>query len=288
MAGENDNPGGNTGENAGGNPPAAVLSADPNFAKLNPAIQGAFKNKGWDSKTAFEAAVEAMNSYQEAEKFLGAPKDLLVRLPKDATDVEGRRAFNARIGVPEKPEGYDLTGVKFADGSELDEGFTTALRTALHSEHVPASAAPAIAKALVAYMESAETAETAAAQATLQEQRDALAKEWGAAKDAQLFLAKQAILKLGLNENVINTLEQSAGYAETMKALATIGKAMGEDKFIADPSGGVNRGVMTPAQAEARLGELKRDAMWVQKVNAGDHAANKEFNDLTRIMVGAA
>ncbi len=259
------------------------FGADPYFATLSPELQGSFKNKGWDQKSPAEAAAEAMKSYHEAEKYIGIPKDQIVRLPKDANDAEGWKAFNAKIGVPEKPEGYDFTGLKFSDGTELDDDFVNSFRAAFHEEGVPAGLAKGVMEHVVKYMESAETDETAAKQAAIAQGRDELARSWGANAEANKFIAQQAVLKLGLTPDFVQKIENEAGYAQTMQTLLKLGQMMGEDKFVANHEGPA-KGVLTREQAEARLGELKRDSTWVGKVNAGDHKANDEFNALTRII----
>jgi len=264
-------------------PLAGSLAADPAFAKFDAETQGAFKNHGWDAKTPAEAAYEALKSYREAEKFVGIPKDQIVRLPKDATDAEGWKAFNKRIGVPEEPKGYDFSGVKFADGTALDDGFVDTMRNAFHGSGIPADKAPAIAQTFVKFLEGAEADDTAAATAKLAVERDALAKNWGANAETNKFIVKQAVAKLGLNEEIVNTIESAAGYKATMEAFLKIGQMMGEDKFVQSPTPG-RPGIMSADQAAARLAELKADSFWVAKLNKGDVKANEEFDNLTRLI----
>lgn len=267
-------------------PPAGSLAADPAFAKFDPEMQGAFKNHGWDQKSPSEAAAEAMKSYREAEKFLGVPKDQLVRMPRDAADEAGWKALRTRLGVPGEAKEYDFSAVKFTDGTELDGQFTDAMRASLHAAGVPKDRAPEVVKAMVKFMEGAEQGDVAERTAKLATERDALTKNWGPNMEANKFIAKQAALKMGLTEEVVNNMEQSAGYAATMNALLKIGQMMGEDKFVANPGG--QPGVMTVDQAKARLTELKNDNAWARKVSAGDVTSNREFDALIRIIAGSS
>lgn len=265
-------------------PAAGTLSADPAFANLDAETRGAIANHGWDKKAPFEAFSEAFKSFREAEKFTGVPKDQIARIPKDVADEAGWKALHTRLGVPEKPEEYDFKDVKFADGSELDPQFVGAMAPALQAAGVPKDRAPDVVKAVVKFMEGATASEDAETQATLAKGRDEIAKSWGGNKEANAFIVKQAVIKLGLPEAVVDSLEKSAGYAPTMQALLKIGQMMGEDKFIASPAPGGGGSVMTREQAVSRLGDLKRDPSWVKKVNTGDAIANREFNDLTQMI----
>lgn len=246
-------------------------------------LLGTLKNKGWDQKSPLEALHEAVKSYNEVEKHLGIPREQIVRLPKDPSDKDGWAAFNKRIGVPEKAEEYDFSKVKFSDGTELDDGFVNTMRTILHARGIPMSNAVDLVSDIVKYMESVDTDEAAAHQAATAQGRDALAKSWGPRMEANMFIAKQAAVKLGLSEDFVNKLENEIGYEPTMQQMLKLGQMMGEDRFVSNNEGPA-KGVLTREQAQSRLDELKRDAAWVGKVNNGDHKANEEFSALTRII----
>ncbi len=267
-------------------PAVGTLAADPAFAQFDAETQGMFKNKGWDTKTPAEAAREAAKSYHEAEKFLGVPKDQLVRMPKDAADAAGWKAFHERIGVPPDAKGYDFTAVKFADGTALDANFIEAVAPALQLAGVSKDRAPEVIKAVVKFMDGAESTENAETTAKLAVERDLWKKECAGNLDANQFIIKQAVQTLGLTEEIVGGLEKQAGYFPIMKALLKIGQMMGEDKFIASPASG-EKGIMTVGQAQARLSELKADTAWVTRFNNGDNKANLEFNHLTTLTANA-
>lgn len=260
-----------------------TFGADPYFATLPPEIQGHFKNKGWDAKTANEVAFEATKAHFHAEKQLGIPSDQLVRLPKDSNDKDTLAAFRTRIGVPAKAEEYDFSAVKFADGSELDDSFVSTMRTSLHENGVPKEAAAEIVKGVVKFMDGADADDIAKRNAAVIAGREELDRSWGANKDANKFIATQAVAKLGLPQDFVQKMENEVGYAQTMQTLLKLGQMMGEDKFVNNNNKDAP-GVFTREQAEARLAELKRDTSWVAKVNSGDDKANQEFVSLTRII----
>lgn len=257
-------------------PSAGTLAADPGFATLDPETQGYFKNRGLEGKTLLEVAVETSKAHREAEKFVGAPKDLLVRLPKEATDEAGWKAVWQRLGAPQKPEEYDLSAVK-------DEALAAALRNAFHSEALPKDKAAAIARDVVKFMDGKTTDDLADKTAKLAVEKDALAKSWGPNMEANKFIARQAALKLNLGPDLIDNLEKAAGYEKTMQALLVLGQKLGEDKFVANPNS-QTPGVMTREQAMARKAELRNDPDFVKRFNANDNKAVREMDALDMII----
>ena len=79
----------------------------------------------------------------EAQKFVGVPQEQLLRLPKDASDEAGIKAMWKRLGAPDAPEGYDFSGVKFADGTDLDQAFVDRARAAAAKLNMPKDTAAA-------------------------------------------------------------------------------------------------------------------------------------------------
>jgi hypothetical protein len=264
-------------------PAAGSLAADPAFAAWDAETQGAFKNNGWDSKPPAEAAFEAMKSFRETQRHLGIPKDRLLALPKDASDEAGWKTLRSKLGVPDDAKGYSFADIKRADGSAPDTQLLEAVAPALHAAGVPKDRAPEVVSAVVKFLDSADTTAATQKQAALVQERDALAKDWGPNKEANMFIAKQAALKIGMTQAEIDALESAAGYKNTMGVFLKLGQLMGEDKFINSPAGG-GAGVMTADQAAARMKDLQADTAWGQKLLAGDAAAMREFNALTTLM----
>jgi hypothetical protein len=270
---------------APGAPAAGTLAADPAFATFDAETQGAFKNHGWDQKPAAEAAALALKSFREAEKFVGIPKDQIVRMPKDASDADGIKAFRARIGVPADAKGYDFTGLKRTDGSDIDGDLKDALSAAFHAEGVPKDAAPNLTRAILKHLDSGDQSKLAEHTAKLATEKDALAKSWGSNMEANKFIVRQAVMKLGLSEEVVEAFEKATSYSQVMQSFLKIGQMMGEDKFVNTPQGGTP-GIMTREQAEARYQELRADTGWLAKFHAGDRKAIAELDALDLIRAG--
>jgi hypothetical protein len=106
---------------------------------LDAEVVGVLQTKGWDKLTPAQAAAQAVSSYREAEKFLGAPKDQLLRRP-DPADPVAVKAFWQNLGKPADKTGYDFSGVKRANGEAPDAGFVACPRTSTNSG--PPSSAP--------------------------------------------------------------------------------------------------------------------------------------------------
>ena len=80
--------------------------------------------KGW------KTGDDAITGYQNLEKLIGAEKaGRSVVLPKDENDVEGNKAFRAKLGVPEKVDGY-----------AIPEAYREALKDDALMPHVAAAA----------------------------------------------------------------------------------------------------------------------------------------------------
>ena len=97
-------------------------------------LKGFVQTKGWD------APEKAIHSYRELEKFIGAPKDQLLRLPKDDTDTEGWDAVWNRLGRPASAAEYKLP-LPEGDSGE----FAKVASTWFHEAGIPQKAAERLA-----------------------------------------------------------------------------------------------------------------------------------------------
>lgn len=248
---------------------------------------GYLQNRGLDKMGAREAFLATAKAHREAEKLIGAPADKLIRLPKDAADAEGWSTLYSRLGVPSDEKGYDFTGIKFADGTELDPGFTSEIAKSLRAAGVAKDKAGDIVKAIVALGEREETEDAAANAQRQATERDALNIQWGSRAKANLIIAKNAAAALGVKPEEVGALEKVVGYARVMEMFRSIGSKIGEDQFVTNPlpQGGGSQ-VMTRDMAQATLNQRLADTVWGQKLEAGDTATAREFDNLTRMIAG--
>lgn len=267
--------------------PPVVDPAGTWHTGLEAEVLGHAQNKGWAAMSPAEAARAAAQAHREAERYLGVPAEQIVRLPKEVTDEAGWNSVWGRLGKPADKKDYDLSAVKFADGSAPEDAFLDFARTTAHSLNLPKDAAPRLAAELVKYLDAAGTESAAVHTASLATEKAALATEWGPNQDANLFIAKQAAAKLGVSAEAINALESVVGYAQVMKMFQKVGSAIGEDRFVASgPSG--DRAILTVEQAVAKMASLRADAEWGKRYFAGGQAERREMDALSVILAGAA
>ncbi|HVH50494.1 MAG TPA: hypothetical protein VM781_02415 [Candidatus Bathyarchaeia archaeon] len=241
---------------------------------------GYIQNRGLDKHDLATAFSMTMKAHQEAQTKLGIPSDQIFHAPKGGNDVEGWNRFDARFNVPIDGK-YDFSNVKFADGTELDEGFTSTVASALKSAHVSKDFAPAVAKALVDYMDKAEIGDAAERTAKLDADRMDLKTSWGPRFAPNMIIAKNVVKTLGLSPEFVNNIEKDLGYTATMKTLLELVSVLGEDKFVE----GINGNQPYSAEgAQAILDQKQKDVEWLKKFNAGDTVAVQEFHNLTSLI----
>lgn len=264
---------------------AAAAASKPWYDGAAPEIVGHIQTKGWHEKPPHEAALAAIAAHREAEKFIGHPADHLLKVPKDAADAEGWKALHTRLGVPAEAKDYDLTGLKFSDGSEPADSFTDWVKTTAHSLNIPKERAGEFAASFVKYLENDAAGEAAERSAKLVEEQKALDASWGQNKEANLFIAKQAAAKLGITPEAIQALEGQVGYAAVMQAMLKVGQKIGEDRFVS--GGGIQAdGILSREQAVSRKAELMQDQAWTKRYLDGDAAAVREMTALNTLIVG--
>lgn len=262
---------------------AAAANTPWHQGKVDGETVGFWQNKGVDISDPIVVATKITGMYREAERHLGVPSDQIIRVPKEASDPSWKNVWQ-RLGAPADPKDYDFSTVKRVDGSVPDEKFVGHMRETAGRLNLPKQTAVDVAASVVKFMDATRAAETAEKTAKLVVENDALNKNWGANKEANMFLAKQGAAKLGFTADLVDQLENVVGKAAILEGLRKVGVLSGEDKFIQGPGGAP--GVLTRDQAQAKLTELKKDAGWAKKLMDGDTETRNEFNALSLIIAG--
>jgi hypothetical protein len=242
----------------------------------------AWTNKGYDLTNPQATASKMWEQYKHLESHFGVSADKLIRLPNDANDAAGWQGVHQRLGVPKDGKDYDLAAVRFADGSDLEESFTAAMRGALLKANVSKEAATDLVKAVIQYFDDADSAEKAMHTASLNDEKTRLLKEWGPNAEMNRLTAMQAVKRLGVDPATVETLEQAMGYSKVMEMFRKIGAGTSEDTFV----GGDNAHPTTAANAQSRLTQLQSDKEWVKRLMSGDMATRREFEALTEQIAG--
>lgn len=246
--------------------PAAAPAPSDWTTGLNDDLKGYVQNKG------FKDPGMALESYRNLEKLLGAPKERLLRLPEKDDAPEWGEVYG-RLGRPEKAEDYKIQGdpdfVKWAQGT-------------FHESGLSAKQAQALTEKYNKYVEGLQTQQQQNYEAKIQQEDAALKKEWGAAFDQNVNLAKSAAKTLGISGEQIDALEKAMGFAGVMKFMHGLGAKVGEDAFVSGGNKSSGFGALTPEAAMNRLTALKNDPTFVSKYIAGDAQARAEMEKLHR------
>lgn len=246
--------------------PPAAPAADWTAA-LEPEMRGFVQNRGFaDPKTLLE-------SYRNLEKVMGAPKERLLTLPEKMDDASMAPIFE-RLGRPKTPAEY-----KIAPKEGGDPKFLEAVSNWFHEAGLSTAQAEKIAAKWTAFgADMNKVGLEAKATAALTEQA-ALKREWGAAYEQNLDIARNAAKTFGLDAETLTGIEAVLGFSKTHKFALAIGVGLGEGKFV---TGGPSsfKGTSTPEQALNKLETLKQDKAWVDRYLAGGAAEKEEFTRL--------
>ena len=255
--------------------------------KATPEIIGHWDNKNWNKADPVTIALEASKQAWAAQQSFGVPIENMLKLPAAATDEKGWNDVYSRLGVPAKAEEYDLSAIKRADGSALDETLSAALRGALFNSRTPKDRAVESAKPVLKYLDDAATAAAAERTARVQAEQAKLKADWGANGqnfDVNKLTALQGARRLGMTPEEFNAMEATPGGARFMEMMRLVGKGTTEDNFRE----GGQQSPTTQNGAQARLAELMADPEWGKRLVAGGAAELREFRNLNEIIVGVA
>jgi hypothetical protein len=246
---------------------------------------GFWQNKGYDLTDQKAFATKITEHYRNAEKHLGVPQDRILRLPEKADDADGWKAIHQRLGAPKDAKEYDFTGIKFTDGTELDEGFTTSMRSELLKANVAKDKAPDIVKAVIKHLDDADKAEATIRESEKKNQIEKVLKDWGAHRQENELLSLQALKRLEISQPEYDKLAGVIGYDRAAEIFRKIGAGFKEPGYVE----GVTPGApTTAASAQARLAELENDPGWRAKLVKHDAATWREFRALSEQIAAAA
>ena len=218
----------------------------------DPEVKAFLQNKNFaEPEIAFKA-------YRSLETMLGADKaGRTAILPKDENDAEGRKAFYAKIGVPETPEGYKLP-LKAGE----DDAFTKFAPNLFHQNGVPAKTAEGITKGFMGFIEEQVKAQETADKARSEQEVNNLKLEWAHEYDQKAEYARRAFRtigkEVGLEEADIAKIEGTVGAAKMLKLFSRIGQAGGEANMVGSDDSAATFGI-TAAQAQKEIDQLTAD-----------------------------
>lgn len=233
-------------------------------------VRGLVETKGWQSP------VDAIQSYTNLEKFLGADKaGRGLVLPKDDAGPEEWAQVYDKLGRPQNPDGYKLP---VPDGA--DPEFAKEAAGKFHELGLTAKQAQALTEWFNGKSEGAMAAQQNMMAQSAEQQMAELQQEWGKEFDANIESGRRAARQFGVQEEMLTKIENAVGTKEMLKLFAKIGKGMGEDSFV-EGSGSGKFG-MSPEAARVQINRLKADPEWSAKYLSGNADAKAELERLMR------
>lgn len=227
----------------------------------------------------YQDVASLAKGYVEAQTLIGRKGAII---PKEGDSPEVTAAFRQAMGVPDKPEGYEIKVPEGLPEGVWNDAAAGQLRSWAHELGLTPAQAQGLAER---YAQMGGTAVQQSAEATETELR----KEWGVAFQAKMKSANEALRSIG-GEDLAQYLQTSGlgNHPAMVRAWAKIGEGMGEDR----PAGmgtGRSSGVMTPSEAKAERMKImgdKESAYWNRRDPAHSMTVQR-VTDLMR-MEGAA
>jgi hypothetical protein len=243
--------------------------------------------KTWTQAKGFKDAAAVAESAYNLEKLIGhdrAGRTLV--LPKDDASPEELRAFSAKLGVPEKPDGYKLP---FPDGT--DPKLQETISTWMHKAGVPPKAAEALTQEMLGFSQAEQAraeqemvaaSDKAFADVTTKWGKDSQANlEMGKRFTAQLIPAEVTLdngTKVSRQDFLQRVFDSTGATGAMLELFANAGRGMGEHRMVTNGQGGM--GDTSPAAALAKIQALKADQMWARAYLSGDKLKVAEMSAL--------
>jgi hypothetical protein len=279
---------GTTAVDAGAQALSQAAAAAAPAAAANDAWWAKIENQDvrtWAEAKQYADPVKAAEAHYNLEKLLGfekAGRTLVV--PGENATPEEIKAFQQKLGVPESADKYEIPVP-----AGMDDTFAKEAKGWFHEAGIPAPAAAKLAEKWNAYMESAE--QQAEQQFIAQSENDfnSWKAEQGAAYDQNLELYKRACAQfipadnLEQRKDLVSKIERAIGTATFMKMMASVGSGLAEHKMVGGGEGGL---VLTPAQAQQRINELRSNKDWSTAYLQGDKQKLAEMENLQKLAVG--
>lgn len=249
--------------------PAPAASGIEWLSGADEAMSGYVQNKGWKSP------VEAINSYQNLEKLLGADRaGRTVVLPGEGATPEEMSKFFDKLGRPADAGGYKIE-VPQQGG---DPEFAKVAAGWFHELGLSQKQGEALATKWNQYMGGMAEQIEATRQANFQTEDTALKAEWGSAYTQKLAEAQAAVRALNLDAASIDKLSSALGHKATMNLLSRIGGKAGEADFATGE--GSFGSALTPAAAKDQIKSLMADKSFATKYMNGDLEAKNKMAEL--------
>lgn len=236
----------------------------------------------WAEAKGFKDPYSVAESAYNLEKLMGFDKaGRTIVMPGENATPEEIKAFHAKIGVPENVDGYKLPVPQ-----GMTDTFAKEAASWFHKHGVPAKTAEGIANDWNGFVAAQQKAADEAFAVQSENEFKSWEAEQGAAAAQNIELAKRAaaqFIPAGTTQErqqLMSKIERAIGTGNFMRMMATIGSGLSEHKVHTGGEGGL---VLTPAQAQQRINELKSNKDWSTAYLGGDKAKVTEMENLMKL-----
>jgi hypothetical protein len=267
---------GPSGVQGGGNtsaPQTPVVTSTPNdwTSSLNE------QQKLYVGQKGFKDQASVLDSYQNLEKLMGAPKERLLKLPEKADAPEWGEIYD-KLGRPKNANEYTFAK---PSGKDANPEFTDWAQKQFHALGLTKSQGETLAAKWNEYAVGDQSKAQETQANNLKVEQTALKKEWGAAFEQQMKTCSKAAQTFGLGPDEVSKLESALGYSATLKFLASVGSKLGEDSFVTGDGGGF-QGALTPDRAQAEIADLRKDKDFTSRYLNGGFAEKAKMERLMK------
>lgn len=235
--------------------------------------------RGYAELRNWKSVDDAVESYRNLEKFLGADKAGrgLVLPGEDATPDAWNEVFT-KLGKPATPDDYKL---------EVPEGqpaeFAKNASSWMHEANLTTQQAQALSAKWNEYITAQNLAQQEALTKAIEADQAELQREWGKDYHRRVDLAQRAKRGAGVSDDEVVKILSAIGEKRMTEIFYNFGQGLSEDSFVA--ANDMNSG-MSRSAALSRLEEMKKDTAFMQKLFNNDILAKEEFHRLHRHAYG--
>lgn len=231
------------------------------------------------SLATFKTVEDLAKSQVEAQSMIGR-KGLIIPKADDPSPVHA--AYRQALGIPEKPDGYEIK-VEGAPETVWNKDTAATFSGWAHELGLTPAQAQGIAERYAKLGGDGMAADTAARERTRAETTKALQTEWGTAYDAKVERAQRAVREFG-GDDLIKALQESGmgSNPAMVRAMAAIGEKIGEDR----PAGmGTGRPAADNPDAELKSLMATGTPYW-QPLHPEHQQAVARVKELYRVKAG--
>lgn len=270
TGGQGGTPPGNTGTPPTGGGSGGGAAA-PWFGTVPDDIKGFIESKGWDGVPT------VVDSYRNLEKFMGVPKERLLRLPDKADSPEWNDVYN-RLGRPEKADGY---GLKPVENDPRSADFVKWAGDQFHKLGLTKTQGESLVGQWSEYQNQIRTQANEQSAGESHQQLASLKQEWGNAFQEKVARNGQFLETIGVDKNQAMLLEIAFGVDGAAKMVDNIitkfGIQLGEHNFRTGGGNNSFGGSMTPTLAAQKKAELLSTPEWKAKYLDGSQQHIQEM-----------